>query len=243
MMLQTVVPHGLERRLDPKTGTKVLRAHGWLSFTPADFQDAVLSAAVWRSYEIGESLIVAGDPPGGMFGFAQGSVAAFTVFGAPDSPMVHLGGPGVWTGEGSLVTGQPRRISAVARSPTYVAYVPLPALREMLAAHPDRWRYIALLVQFTVDMVVNGLADLMIRDSSRRCAAMILRLGGGRFVDAPTHNEIPITQEDFALMANLSRSTVNPILRKLTRAGLIEAQFGVIRIKNAEELRRIADGD
>ena len=51
--------------------------------------------------------------------------------------------------------------------------------------------------------------DLMIGDSERRCAAVLLRLSGRSFADAegPDEIDVPITQDDLAGAANLSRSS------------------------------------
>jgi CRP/FNR family transcriptional regulator, cyclic AMP receptor protein len=231
--------------LDSKAAALVLSRLGWLSRMPSAFQDAILEKCVWRRFGAGQSLIVAGDPPGGLVGVAEGSISAFTIFGAPDAPMVHIGQAGTWTGEGSLLSGEPRRVSVVAMSAVVAASVPLPALQAMLAERPQWWRHIGQLAQTTVDIVVNGVADMMIHDTGRRCAAILLRLSGRRFEDpdAARPVRLTLTQDTLAAMANASRSSVNPILRRLAGCGLIEVGFGSIVVIDAVALRRFANGD
>lgn len=231
--------------MDRRTAASFLASHGWLSATPDDFRDAILEASAWRSFEVGESLIVAGDPPGGIFGIASGAASAFTALAAPDSPMIHLGGAGIWTGEGCILTGDLRKVTVVARTPTFAAYVPLPALHSMLTARPEWWRHIGQLAQRTTDIVVTGVADTMIRDPGRRCAALLLRLSGLRLSDASDlrNPQVPLTQDELAAMSNLSRSSVSIIVRRMAEDGLIEVRFGSIVVVDAGRLRKMANGD
>ena len=55
------------------------------------------------------------------------------------------------------------------------------------------------------DVAVTIAADLLIRDSERRCAAVLLRLSGRRFADPkdPEPAEVSFTQADLAGAANL----------------------------------------
>ena len=231
--------------MDRRIAASFLASHGWLSATPDDFRNAILEASAWRNFEVGESLIVAGDPPGGIFGIASGSASAFTAFGAPDSPMVHLGAAGIWTGEGCILTGEPRRVTIVVKAPMFAAYVSLPDLHSLLASRPEWWRHIGQLAQRTVDILVSGVADTMIRDPTRRCAALLLRLAGSRFSDTSDigNPEVRLIQDELAAMSSLSRSSVSAIVRRLGDRGLIEVRFGSIAIVDAQGLRKIANGD
>ena len=99
-----------------------------------------------------------------------------SALGSALSPVVHLGQPGIWTGVGPLLTGQPRRARMQAITPLMLGYVPLRPLQAMLDVHPQWWLHIAqeLLMEFdTVSMVAN---DLLIRSATRRCAATLLRV-------------------------------------------------------------------
>src|SRR5271166_2182507 len=67
------------------------------------------------------------------------------------------------------------------------------------------------------DVAVTIAADLLIRDSERRCAAVLLRLSGRRSADPedPEPAEASITQADLAGAANLSLSSVKSMLGRL----------------------------
>lgn len=230
----------IERR-----GPAVLREHGWLSRMPADFRDAILKGCIWQHYEPTATLYTAGDPPGGIIGVVGGSVGFFTASGPPDIPMVHIGHRGVWFGEGPILTGEPRKLSAVAITAVSTAYVSLPTLQALLSARPEWWQHIGQLSAAIGDVLGNCFADLMIRDSSRRCAAILLRLCDCRFQDSAPDisREIVLKQNDFAAMANLSRDTVSTILQQFSSKGFLELRYGSIVVAKTKPLRKIANGD
>ena len=77
------------------------------------------------------------------------------------------------------------------------------------------------------DIALNIATDLMIRDSERRCAAVLLRLSGRRFSDprVPEPVQVSITQADLADAANLSLTSVRSMLLRLAERGLIEQGY------------------
>jgi CRP/FNR family transcriptional regulator, cyclic AMP receptor protein len=233
-----------EDEMDARRGELVLSKHGWLSRMPADFRAAILRNCVWQNYEAGASLFVAGDAPGGIFGIADGSVGTSTLLGAPDAPMVHIARRGYWSGEGSVLSGEPRRMSASAITAALVANVPLTALYTLLSERTEWWQHIGQLALSNIDIIGNGFVDLMIRNSGRRCAAVMLRLCECRFIDAiDISREVMITQEEIAAMANLSRSTVNIILRRFAKQRLIELRYRSIVVVETKRLRKLANGE
>ncbi len=230
--------------MDAKTGVRVLSERGWLSRTPAPFRSAMLKRCQWRRYDAGETLFVAGDPPGGIFGVADGSVGGATGLGPAETPTMHIGQPGLWVGEGPIITGDPRRITVFAVTAAYVAQVPLAELKAALSDRPEWWQHIAQLSQSMNDIVGNALADSMIRDADRRCAAILLRLCDCRFIDnhVEIEREVMVTQDELAAMANLSRSSVNPILRRFAKRKLIEIRYRSIVVIGTKKLRDTIEG-
>jgi len=179
-----------------------------------------------------------------VFGLAHGVLEMTTVFGAPDTPLTHLARPVYWFGYGPILSGKPRRASIIARSEVWLAQVSQRAIRELLAAHPQWWREFATIALEYGDLAANVAADLLIRNSERRCAAVLLRLGGCRFED-PADGEprsTPLTQDELAAMANLSRNSAGTILRGLAGRGLIDLQYGSVSVRAPAALRVLVDG-
>ncbi len=87
-------------------------------------------------------------------------------------------------------------------------------------------------------------ADLLIRDSERRCAAVLLRLGGRRFAGPEDTEpvEVSIMQSELAGAANLSRNSVGTMLQRLKARGLIELGYRGMTIRAPAALRAFVDG-
>jgi CRP/FNR family cyclic AMP-dependent transcriptional regulator len=229
--------------MDRREGVRILTQRGWLSKTPGDFRNALLSRCAWNSLEAGTSITIGGEEVGDLVGLACGTVELTTVLGPSETPMMHLGHGVFWLGYGPIISSQPRRISATARSKVWLASVPQTAVLRLLRDRPDWWRHLLLLALEYGDIAINIAADLLIRDSERRCAATLLRLGGCRFsttADA-TPIEIPVTQDSLAAAANLSRNTAGTVLRKLAASGLIEIGYRGIIVIEPTAMRAFVD--
>lgn len=224
-------------------GLHILTGRGWLSGTPTAFQRAVLAGCRWYRVEAGDPIQTGGEDVGELTGLAQGTLAMSTILGAPGTPIMHLAHPPFWFGYFPIIFGQPRGISATARTPVWLAGVPQARVRRLLADRPAWWEHFLPLALVYGDTVVTIAADLLIRDSERRCAAVLLWLGGRRFADpadaAPV--EVPVTQEELAAAANLSRNTAGTVLRKLAARGLIEPGYRGVTMRAPTALRAVVD--
>lgn len=230
--------------MDAKEGLEVLSRRGWLSTRPQDFRDAVLAQGRWRAYEPGAPINLGGDEEeGDLFGVASGSIEIATVFGPPGAPITHVAQAVFWLGYGPILSGQARRASVTARSAVWLARIPQAAVMALLAERPEWWRHIGVLALEYGDISANIAADLMIRDSERRCAAVLLRLAGCRFSDSPDAASFiaTLTQDELAVMANLSRNSTGAVVRKLARLGLIEIGYGAITVRSPKGLRATVD--
>jgi CRP/FNR family transcriptional regulator, cyclic AMP receptor protein len=231
--------------MDSGNARRVLTENGWLVPMPADFRSALLDLCQWKQFKAGETIYLAGDPPGGIYGICQGALGMTSALGSALSPFGHLGQPGVWTGFGPLLTGQTRRATMQAITPLLLGYVPLRPLQAMLNVHPHWWLHIAqeLLMEFdTATMVAN---DLLIRSATRRCAATLLRVANFRQNNPVAGKPVtaPISQSMLAEMANLSRSRISPILSELNQRKLIKSEYREIWLLDVPGLRAIADAD
>jgi CRP-like cAMP-binding protein len=68
--------------------------------------------------------------------------------------------------------------------------------------------------------------------AEQRVVATLLRLAGRRFAHpaSPPLASVPITQQEMAVAANLSRSSAGKVLRNLARDGAIAINYGSIEI-------------
>jgi CRP-like cAMP-binding protein len=223
------------------SATDFLASHGWLARTPVKFRREVLARLRIREFARGEAVYHAGDPVGGLWVIIDGSVEV--EIRPPDSApiLVHFANPGWWFGEWPLIHDEPRLASLTAIRASTLATLPLHDCHAILKVDPAAWRWIAKLTSMSGALGLLIVADLMIQDPVRRAAALLLRLSGVRSVVAPAAEPFPIllSQQKIAHLANLSRSSITPILRGFAKRGYIELDYGSIVIRDARALARL----
>jgi len=99
---------------------------------------------------------------------------------ARDTSILHFAHPVSWFGFGPIIFGQPRRITARARSPVWLARVSQVEVRELLNERPEWWPHFLQPAHVFGEVFVGIAADLLIRDNERRCAVVLLWQGGRR---------------------------------------------------------------
>ena len=195
---------------------RILTNGGWLAKTPGDFQRAILSGCRWQFLDAGEPVQAGGEEAAELIGLAQGAIEMRTILGAADTPLMHVAHPVFWLGYVPLILGQPRRLTASAKTPSWLARIPQYAVESLLLERPEWWRFFLQPAIIYGDVSQTVAADLLIRDSERRCAAVLLRLSGHRFA-SPTDRqpvEVSLTQDELAGAANLSRNSTGTMLRR-----------------------------
>jgi len=229
--------------MDREQGMAILMDGGWLSATPAEFQQALLTRCAWGRIEAGTPVQAGGEENGELIGLASGIVEMRTILGRADTPIMHFAYPVFWFGYVPILTGRPRRIAASAKSTAWLARIPQATVRVLLAERPEWWRHLVQLSIIYGDISQTIAADLLIRDSERRCAATLLRLGGYRFAGPEDKEpvEVPVTQAELAGAAGLSRNSVGTMVQRLKARGLIDLGYRGITIRAPPTLRGFVD--
>lgn len=225
-------------------GMAMLMSNGWLGKANPEFQAAMLRQAIWRSAERGDPIAVVGDEIGGIFGMVEG-VAGISVPERPECGIVHLLHPGDWHGQHPVITGTPRIHSTVARSACVYGLVPQAGLQRALKSRPEWWKDIAVLADSAARLATHTATDLMVPDSERRTASVLLRIAGhwpGRFSPV-CEAELPISQDELSAMAAQSRNTLSRIVGKFREEGLIEVGYRKIVMLDIAGLKTIANPD
>ncbi len=122
---------------------------------------------------------------------------------------------------------------------TEVLHLPLPAIREIVAVDPGAWRLFGLAAIAHYDVAIGAADDLLIHDHVRRSVAVLLRLGGSRYRTPQGAGpiEVEVSQEDFAVMCNLARTTAGTVLRQLAADGRIDVSYRRVRVLAPDALR------
>ncbi len=232
--------------MDREEGMDVLRRGAWLRDTPADFRDGILSLCRWERLDAGALIQTGSNEDGEMSGLASGIIELRSVIGRPDMPIMHFARPVFWLNFTRIISRhRSNRVEATAKTTVWLARAPQPAVRKLLKVRPEWWQCFLQPALFYGDIALDIAADLIIRDSERRCAAVLLRLTGRRFADPEDLEpvDVSITQDDLAGAANLSRSSVRTMLGRLAERGLIEQGYGGIVVRAPAALRAfVAEG-
>ncbi len=210
----------------------MLACRGWLSRTPSAFREAILSQTRLRSFDAGETVYSEGEASDGLWGLAQGMIGLERAGERRAPSFALLSGPGFWIGAQTLVHGPGRQVGLVALRPCRMLSLSGAAFHAIAQKDAEAWRWLAALPLSQNAVAFGVLDDLLIRESDRRCAAVLLRLAGCRGPYAQeTPEDIFATQEQLAEMCNLSRTSLGDVLRSFEKGGLILRRYGRITVQ------------
>jgi CRP-like cAMP-binding protein len=221
----------------------ILAIRGWLAGLDEDFQTRILSPGRVLSLPRGKSLYAAGDEPGGVYGILSGGIM-MSAPGRDGLPLAgHILRRGAWFGHGPLMTKRRRVLSAEASEPSRVLQVPLGAIERIIAADPAAARYVGAIADYNHDILIKTCADLLIRETDRRIAAVLLRITAAEDgVQPDDPRGFPLTQQLIGEMSNTSRDTVNRVLSDFANRQWISWRYGRANVLDVQALAAFAAG-
>lgn len=226
--------------MDREEGLRILAGSGWLADTSEEFRGLFLPMARWRSFDAGTLVTMGGEEADDIIGLASGVVSFTSALGLPETPVMHFARAVFWMGYGPILFGGARVMSAETRSEVWVASFPKARVLPLLDGTTQWWRYFMGLAADYGHNCATIASDLLIPESERRCAAVLLRFGGCRGEGA-VPVLVPVTQGELAAAANLSRNSAGTILRGWAARGLIETGYGGITIRDPAGLQAVME--
>jgi CRP/FNR family cyclic AMP-dependent transcriptional regulator len=227
--------------MDLETAKDVAAQKGWLSHQPAAFREELLRRTALKAYGRGEYIYHLEDAPGMMFGVVEGAVLVGVPHPIVGLYLAHLGRPGDWFGEAAALHGVTRRVAIEARLPVQILCLSIKAVQEMLQEQPLWQRNLSTLLLWNLESAIRTGIDLLIQDPKARVCARLLTLCGVRAGhDFPKGAiELPLTQDQLAMMCGLSRKSVHRALNSLEAEGLCENRYAGIVVSSLDGLERI----
>jgi len=222
---------------------RVFSKRGWLSRQPRPFRAQFISLGRLVTLERGAPVFHMGDESGGVFGIVSGAIAVLGGTSRQVPVLAHIERAGDWFGHGPVLRGGNRSLTFVAAEPTTLLQVPLERLRPQIQNTPDFAARLAQMADASTDTVVWTARDLLIRDSSRRLAAVLLRVTAMGEVPPGDGEGYALTQAQLGEMANISRHHVNRTLGMMRRAGWIAARYNRIQLLDVAALQAFAWSD
>jgi CRP/FNR family cyclic AMP-dependent transcriptional regulator len=217
-----------------------LKQHGWLADTPASFADNLLRRCQISSLARGATPFRMGEQPDGLRGVVAGGFAFEIAIHERGPHLAHVFRPGFWFGELEQFAGIPKISSITATRPSTILHLDQAAFNGLVTEEPESWRWVGLLASQHLELAIGVIDDATLREPAHRIVALLLRLADVRKNDNPhdPQPEIDIKQIDLAHLATVSRSTVVSHLQDLERAGLIERDYGQLKLLDPARLRR-----
>jgi CRP-like cAMP-binding protein len=185
-----------------------------------------------------------GDDPGGTYGVVSGGVL-LSVAGGDGSPAAgHIMRQGDWFGFGSVAFQRERVITAVASEPATVFRLPLSKIKEISRLNPEADRYLNVARDLSEDLMCAVISDLLIRDTTRRLAAVLLRVSGAQSGIVPDDPRgISLTQTLLADFANTSLRSAARGLGHFAARGWITWGYGHVRVIDGFALALFTRGE
>ncbi|MGI1660718.1 Crp/Fnr family transcriptional regulator [Palleronia sp. KMU-117] len=205
---------------------------GWLSLQPPEFQGRMIAIGRWASVPRGRALYVFGEEADAIFGLGSGHLDISVPVDSEDV-VIHRAPPGIWVGDGALLSGVPRMLTVVAATDCEVFRIPQAPLRRMLEENPGDWRHLHHLATLNGALATQALAEALVLPARPRFARVLLRL-------AQPDGTINATQEELGRMAGMSRAAFRRAFGALIAAGVLETGRGSVRIHDRAALAQEA---
>ncbi len=226
---------GISKNIDlTAEDMRKLEGRGWLCRQPEALRATVLDACVVMELDRGESAMHLGSEDGGLYGLIDGWLDVLISPGAMEPTLVHVATTGWWFGDSALLTQTPKRGAHVARTPCRIAHLPAEAAERMARDGLDIWRSIAFISVGVIDHAFAALAANRSPHPLERSKLTLrillgegLPFGAGAPLDPPV---LPISQVEFAEIANLSRNAAGDALRDLAQMGVIRLGYREIEV-------------
>ena len=182
----------------------------------------------------GALLFAQGQPTGAFYMVAEGEIEAR--FTAPDgqvSVLEHVGPPRIF-GLAAFVTARPSSYEAAATRASRLWVIRAEAYRFLMDEVPGFAR--ALLAEFAgrYDGTLRLLEAARHRSAEERFALALQQLQRERAepADEPGWLALRATQAELAQLANLSRQTVNQLLRRAVSEGRMRGSYGRLWVRS-----------
>jgi CRP/FNR family transcriptional regulator, cyclic AMP receptor protein len=155
----------------------------------------------------------------------------------------HLVGQGFWFGETEVVTGKKAIMEMMAVGDVEVFALNRRRIDEIAEMHTGMWPSLTLLAVLNQGLAIGVAEYLMLKTSSKRLAATLLRLSAKRnaYQEVPPINPIPVSWAELSDAANLSRSIVAKTLAEFSEQGLVCTSQRAIEIQDAKGLARLLE--
>ncbi len=231
-------------------GREFLAKHDLLGHLTPEELDRLLAPARVERLDAGRVLFRKGDPGDRLYVVLAGRISIGTASEEGKEVVFNVLGRGEVFGEIALLDGKARTADATAMAESHLLVLERKDFMPFLESHPEvAARLIAVLCE-RVRWVSQSYEDALFMDLPARLAKRLLLLAetDGEPVDGATGEsaaairiEFPLSQQELAKMAGVSRESVNKLLRTWQNQGLIAHDHSHVTILDSARLRRLIE--
>ncbi|GAA3510588.1 Crp/Fnr family transcriptional regulator [Aeromicrobium panaciterrae] len=214
-----------------------------LASLPEVEREQLLARTRRRGYARNEVLVREGDPSDSLHLVEQGRLAIRVDTAAGDTALLNVIGPGDWFGELSLLgNGNPTRTATVvALEPATTRALTTSAFADLRQRYPASGELLLSLLSSRVEELSIRLVETMYDNLDRRVHRRLLDLVRVYGDGDPGHPvTVPLTQEQLAGLVGGTRPSVNEVLQRLARRGVVELGRGRIVVHQPSSLGQLA---
>ena len=144
--------------------------------------------------------------------------------------LLHVGGPGLWTGEYPLISGARSINSVIADAPTAAVYLSAREWHRIVSEEPHWMRHFAQLLAERFAMAFRAYAEAQALSHDEWVYARLRLVAQIEREHGATTPQIQLSQSHLASMLGVSRQTLNAALARLRRRGLLRVGFRTIEL-------------
>ncbi|MCC6868151.1 MAG: Crp/Fnr family transcriptional regulator [Burkholderiales bacterium] len=220
----------------------MLRTAPWANtLAPADLA-RVEGETVVRTCASGTLVCRKGEPAAAWVGVVEGLVKMTNV-SAGGKPTSFVGvGSGGWFGEGSLLKDEPRRYDIVALRESVIAYMPKATFLWLLDTSMAFNRCIITQLNERLGQFIGMVEHDRLLGPEARLAHCLASMFNPVLYPG-VRLSLPISQEEIAQLAGLSRQRANQALQRLEQAGLVRIDYGGVTVRDLAGLRQYQGAD
>jgi CRP-like cAMP-binding protein len=215
---------------------RILGAQGWLAQRSKATRARLGTVAKLRNFAKDERVYLAGDPPNGIFGLVSGSLNISYPRGDGEDYTAHRAGPGFWFGDLALFSCQPRLVTVRAAEPAVMAHLPVPDLARLVREDPRLYADFYALTYDNYQTALRIISNLAIASTDKRLADRLLHEVTAR---GDADGWIALSQPELAKLLAVSLPTLQRILRRLVKDGVLRTSYGRLRVLDRDALVRI----
>ncbi len=147
---------------------------------------------------------------------------------------------GSWFGEGTLIRSRPRNADLIALRHSRVALISFETFDWLRRTEPAFNEFVLLQINERLHWFMGNYAAHRLLDTDRLVARALVGLVHP-ISNPQGERYLMISQEELANLANLSRHRCNASLTVMKRDGLLQLDYGAVRVLDVQALQQLAE--